>query len=139
PAPRPRGRAGGAAGAGDTGGLLPGDEPAARIPGRAGDPPAHPVPGRPVRTEDGAATRGAAGGARQRGPLAGPDRAARAGARVLEEVGVFMDHPNVPVALLLLVMTGLILGFIATARRRTLFIRRIPGLSAVEEAVGRAV
>src|SRR5207247_6187792 len=80
-----------------------------------------------------------AGGARQRGPLAGSDRAARAGARVLEEVGVFMDHPNVPVALLLLVMTGLILGFIATARRRTLFIRRIPGLSAVEEAVGRAV
>jgi hypothetical protein len=50
-----------------------------------------------------------------------------------------MDHPNVPVAMLLLVLTGLILGFIATARRRTLFIRRIPGLSAVEEAVGRAV
>jgi uncharacterized protein DUF6754 len=50
-----------------------------------------------------------------------------------------MNHPNGPVALLLLVLTGLILGFIATARRRSLFIRRIPGLTAVEEAVGRAV
>jgi hypothetical protein len=50
-----------------------------------------------------------------------------------------MNHPNGPVALLLLTLTALILGFIATARRRNLFIRRIPGLSAVEEAVGRAV
>ena len=50
-----------------------------------------------------------------------------------------MNHPNGPVTLLLVVLTGLILGFIATARRRSLYIRRIPGLSAVEEAVGRAV
>jgi hypothetical protein len=50
-----------------------------------------------------------------------------------------MSHPNWLLTLLLLVLTALILGFIATARRRTLFIRRIPGLSAVEEAVGRAV
>jgi hypothetical protein len=50
-----------------------------------------------------------------------------------------MDHPNLAVTLLLLLLTALILGFIATARRRTLFIRRIPGLAAVEEAVGRAV
>jgi hypothetical protein len=50
-----------------------------------------------------------------------------------------MDHPNAAVSLLLLVLTALILGFIATARRRTLFIRRIPGLTAVDEAVGRAV
>ncbi len=50
-----------------------------------------------------------------------------------------MNHPNGPVALMLAVLTALILGFIATARRRTVFIRRIPGLSAVEEAVGRAV
>jgi hypothetical protein len=50
-----------------------------------------------------------------------------------------MDHPNLAVTLLLGTLTALILGFIATARRRSLFIRRIPGLSAVEEAVGRAV
>lgn len=50
-----------------------------------------------------------------------------------------MEHPNLAVTLLLLLLTALILGFIATARRRTLFIRRIPGLSAVEEAVGRSV
>jgi hypothetical protein len=48
-----------------------------------------------------------------------------------------MNHPNWPVTLMLLGLTALILGFIATARRRTLFIRRIPGLSAVDEAVGR--
>src|SRR5437868_14827722 len=50
-----------------------------------------------------------------------------------------MNHPNGPVTALLAVLMALILGFIATARRRSLFIRRIPGLSAVEEAVGRAV
>jgi hypothetical protein len=50
-----------------------------------------------------------------------------------------VNHPNWFVTTLLLVLTALILGFIASARRRTLFIRRIPGLSAVEEAVGRAV
>src|SRR5439155_11206577 len=50
-----------------------------------------------------------------------------------------LDHPNRTITLLLLALTALILGFIATARRRSLFIRRIPGLAAVEEAVGRAV
>lgn len=50
-----------------------------------------------------------------------------------------MEHPNWAVTLLLGVLTALILGSIARARRRTLFIRRIPGLTAVEEAVGRAV
>jgi Domain of unknown function (DUF6754) len=50
-----------------------------------------------------------------------------------------MDHPNRTVTALLMVLTALILGFIATARRRSLYIRRIPGLSAIEEAVGRAV
>lgn len=50
-----------------------------------------------------------------------------------------MKHPNLPVALLLATLTALILGFIARARRQSLYIRRIPGLSAVEEAVGRAV
>jgi hypothetical protein len=50
-----------------------------------------------------------------------------------------MDHPNWTVTLLLGVLTALILGFIATARRRSLYIRRIPGLTAIEEAVGRAV
>jgi len=50
-----------------------------------------------------------------------------------------MDHPNRAVTLLLVILTAMILGCIATARRRSLFIRRITGLSAVEEAVGRAV
>jgi hypothetical protein len=50
-----------------------------------------------------------------------------------------MNHPDLAVTVLLAVLTALILGFIATARRRSLYIRRIPGLSAVEEAVGRAV
>jgi hypothetical protein len=50
-----------------------------------------------------------------------------------------MDHPNAAVAVLLGILTAMILGCIATARRRSLFIRRIAGLSAVEEAVGRAV
>jgi len=40
--------------------------------------------------------------------------------------------------LLLLLFSGIILSRIFAARTRRLFIRRIPGLSAVEEAVGRA-
>src|SRR5207244_3792102 len=55
------------------------------------------------------------------------------------ERSLCMKHPNLPVALLLAAITALILGFIARARRQSLYIRRIPGLSAVEEAVGRAV
>jgi hypothetical protein len=50
-----------------------------------------------------------------------------------------MQHPTLPVALLELALAGLILGFILTARRgRQLFVRRIPGLTAIDEAVGRA-
>jgi hypothetical protein len=50
-----------------------------------------------------------------------------------------MQHPTLPVALLELVLAGLILAFILTARRgRQLFVRRIPGLAAIDEAVGRA-
>jgi hypothetical protein len=50
-----------------------------------------------------------------------------------------MQHPTLPVALLELVLAGLILGFILTARGgRELFVRRIPGLAAIDEAVGRA-
>lgn len=47
----------------------------------------------------------------------------------------------IPVALprtLLALFSALILGYILLARRRSLFIRRIPGLTAVDEAVGRA-
>jgi hypothetical protein len=40
--------------------------------------------------------------------------------------------------LLLLVFSALILSRILVARKRSLFIRRIPGLTAVDEAVGRA-
>ncbi|MBI4231351.1 MAG: hypothetical protein HY608_10985 [Planctomycetes bacterium] len=37
-----------------------------------------------------------------------------------------------------ILFSGIILGFIATARRKKLFLRRIPGIDAVEEAIGRA-
>jgi hypothetical protein len=50
-----------------------------------------------------------------------------------------MKHPNAAVLLLMAVLAALILGSIARARRQSLYIRRIPGLAAVEEAVGRAV
>jgi hypothetical protein len=43
-----------------------------------------------------------------------------------------------PARALVLLFVTLILVMLATARRRSLFIRRIPGLSAIDEAVGRA-
>jgi hypothetical protein len=46
--------------------------------------------------------------------------------------------PTVLPRLLLLVFSAMILSRILVARKRQLFIRRIPGLSAVDEAVGRA-
>lgn len=46
--------------------------------------------------------------------------------------------PTVLPRLLLILFSGIILSRILVARRRQLFIRRIPGLSAVDEAVGRA-
>lgn len=50
-----------------------------------------------------------------------------------------MDHATPPVAILLIVICGLILYKIFSARRgKSLYIRRIPGLSAIDEAVGRA-
>lgn len=50
--------------------------------------------------------------------------------------GYFM--PVLLPRLLLLVLTAFILTRILAAKKRSLFIRRIPGLSAVDEAVGRA-
>ncbi len=50
-----------------------------------------------------------------------------------------MEHANWPVAILEAVLVFLILYKIFSARRgRELYIRRIPGLSAIDEAVGRA-
>jgi len=50
-----------------------------------------------------------------------------------------MDHATVPVAILLGVLSFLILYRIFSARRgKELYIRRIAGLSAIDEAVGRA-
>lgn len=50
-----------------------------------------------------------------------------------------MEHATPLMALLLLALSGLILYCILTARGgRELFIRRIPGLAAIDEAVGRA-
>jgi hypothetical protein len=50
-----------------------------------------------------------------------------------------MEHANATVTVLLLLFCGLILYFIQTARRgRQLYVRRIPGLGAIDEAVGRA-
>jgi hypothetical protein len=50
-----------------------------------------------------------------------------------------MQHATLPVFILIVTLTGLILHAIFAARAgRRLFIRRIPGLSAIEEAVGRA-
>src|SRR5437763_10046550 len=50
-----------------------------------------------------------------------------------------MEHANATVNILLGVLSLLVLYFISTARRgRQLFVRRIPGLGAIDEAVGRA-
>jgi len=50
-----------------------------------------------------------------------------------------LDHANLPVAIMEAVFSALILYKIFSARRGTdLYIRRIPGLSAIDEAVGRA-
>ncbi|HEY3283937.1 MAG TPA: DUF6754 domain-containing protein [Armatimonadota bacterium] len=50
-----------------------------------------------------------------------------------------MSHASPGAALLLALISGLVLAGIFSARRgRELYIRRIPGISAMEEAVGRA-
>ncbi len=50
-----------------------------------------------------------------------------------------MEHANWPVGILLATFCAVILYKILSARRgRDLYIRRIPGLSAIDEAVGRA-
>ncbi|NMC82741.1 MAG: hypothetical protein GYA63_07815 [Armatimonadetes bacterium] len=50
-----------------------------------------------------------------------------------------MQHASWTVGILLALLAGLILYAIFTARRgKRLFIRRIPGLNAIDEAVGRA-
>lgn len=50
-----------------------------------------------------------------------------------------MDTASWQAIVLMVVFSGLVLGKIAVARRRRdLYIRRIPGLTAIDEAVGRA-
>src|SRR5690348_12231529 len=49
-----------------------------------------------------------------------------------------MEHSNVLVRILVPIMSVIIVAMILTARRKELFIRRIPGLTAIDEAVGRA-
>jgi hypothetical protein len=49
-----------------------------------------------------------------------------------------VQHANPLVRLLVPLFSVIIIGLILTARRRELFIRRIQGLNAIDEAVGRA-
>lgn len=48
------------------------------------------------------------------------------------------NWPKLNNFILMILLCGVVLGFIAHARRKELFLRRIPGLDAVEEAIGRA-
>ena len=50
-----------------------------------------------------------------------------------------MEHATWPARIVLLVFSAIIVAAVLSAQRgRTLFIRRIPGLTAIDEAVGRA-
>ena len=49
-----------------------------------------------------------------------------------------MSHANLPVQIVLPIFSVVIVYMILHARRRDLFIRRIQGLSAIDEAIGRA-
>src|SRR5579862_899212 len=49
-----------------------------------------------------------------------------------------MEHANLTVRVIVPVMSVIIVAAILFARRRQLFIRRIQGLTAIDEAIGRA-
>ena len=49
-----------------------------------------------------------------------------------------MNHANVPVQILLPLFSIVIIAMILAARKKHLFIRRIQGLTAIDEAIGRA-
>lgn len=49
-----------------------------------------------------------------------------------------MEHANLTTAVLVLMMSVAIITMILTARKKQLFIRRIQGLSAIDEAIGRS-
>lgn len=50
-----------------------------------------------------------------------------------------MEHATWPARIILILFSAVIVGMVVTAQRgKQLFIRRIPGLSAIDEAVGRA-
>lgn len=51
-----------------------------------------------------------------------------------------MEHATWPARLILFILSAIIVYMVISAQRgRKLFVRRIPGLTAIEEAVGRAV
>src|SRR5580658_3046406 len=49
-----------------------------------------------------------------------------------------MNHANIPVQVLVPLFSILIVAMILHARKQHLFIRRIQGLTAIDEAIGRA-
>jgi hypothetical protein len=49
-----------------------------------------------------------------------------------------MEHANLFTGILVLLMSAAILVMILTARKKQIFIRRIQGLSAIDEAIGRS-
>lgn len=55
-----------------------------------------------------------------------------------ESAGNFFNHAKANNLVLCLLFSGLIMGYIGIARRRELKIRRIAGLEALDEALGRA-
>ena len=50
----------------------------------------------------------------------------------------WFNRPKLNNLIFMVIFCGIVLGFIGRAKRKTLFLRRIPGLNAVDEAIGRA-
>jgi len=50
----------------------------------------------------------------------------------------WFNWPKLNNLIFMVLFCGIVLGFIGHAKRKTLFLRRIPGLKAVDEAIGRA-
>lgn len=72
-------------------------------------------------------------------PVASPVFAEEAPAAEATAETRWFDPERLDVLIPVLVFTGLVLGFVVFARRgRPLFVRRLPGLDAIDEAIGRA-
>ncbi|MFH1007733.1 MAG: DUF6754 domain-containing protein [Candidatus Latescibacterota bacterium] len=50
----------------------------------------------------------------------------------------WFNWPKLNNLVFMVLFCGIVLGFIGRAKKKTLFLRRIPGLNAVDEAIGRA-